>query len=91
VQRIEGPTVNTVPAAARGTTVTSTATCPSGRVLYGGGATVATGDPEKDKAVLVTSAPTSTTLWTATAVVQRAALASGQTMTVTAVALCGIP
>jgi hypothetical protein len=59
-------------------------------VLLGGGAQITTTAAQKDRAELVSSYPTSTTTWTAIGVVAIAALPVGQTMTVTAYALCSL-
>jgi len=87
--RVLGTPVTSAVNAARHTLVTATATCPSG-VLLGGGGQVTTTSANKDRAVLVASYPSSTTVWTATAVVATAALGAGQTMTVQAYALCSL-
>jgi hypothetical protein len=84
-----GTPVTSAANAPRNTLVTATATCPSG-VLLGGGGQVTTTSANKERAVLVTSYPSSTTVWTATAVVAIAALGAGQTMTVQAYALCSL-
>jgi hypothetical protein len=76
--------------AARNTTVTATATCPSGTVLLGGGAFVSTTATQKERAILQSSYPSSTTVWTGVGVVGIGALGAGQTMTVTAYALCSL-
>jgi hypothetical protein len=59
-------------------------------VLLGGGAVITTTATQKERAVLVSSYPSSTTTWTAIGVVATGALGSGQTMTVTAFALCSL-
>jgi hypothetical protein len=68
----------------------ATATCPGGKVLLGGGAQVTTTAAQKSRAALVSSYASSTTVWTAIAVVSTGALGSGNTMTVTAYALCSL-
>jgi hypothetical protein len=76
--------------AARHTLVTATATCPAGKVVLGGGATITTTAAQKDRAVLVTSYPSATNIWTAIGVVADANLGPNQTMTVTAYVLCSL-
>jgi hypothetical protein len=70
--------------------VTATATCPAGKVLLGGGAQVSTTSTNKDRAQLVSSYPSATDTWTAVAVVTNSNLGAGQTLTVTAYALCSL-
>jgi hypothetical protein len=67
---------------------TATATCPAGTVLLGGGAQVTTTATQKERAVLVSSYASGPATWTAIGVVSSAALGNGQTMTVTAQAVC---
>ena len=59
-------------------------------MLLGGGGKVVTTAIQKERVVLQTSHPSSATTWTAVGVVSIAALGSGQTMTVTAYALCSL-
>jgi hypothetical protein len=59
-------------------------------VLLGGGAEVTTTAAQKERAQLVSSYPSSTTEWTVVGVVAVSALGSGQTMTVTAYAICSL-
>jgi hypothetical protein len=66
---------------------TATAACPDGTVLLGGGAEVA--HPHDVITVLDSSFPSSTTVWTATAVALL--LARHDSVTVTAYALCSLP
>lgn len=89
-QLITGTPVTSVVNAARNTLTTATATCPAGKALLGGGGTVTTTAAQKERVVLVSSYPSSTTVWTAIGVVAIAALGAGQTMTVTAYALCSL-
>lgn len=89
-QLVVGTPVTSAANAARNTTVTATATCPSGSVLLGGGASVTTTAAQKERAQLVASYPSSTTTWSAVGVVAISALGGGQTMTVTAYALCSL-
>lgn len=70
--------------------MTATASCPSGKVALGGGGLVTTTAAQKERAQLVGSYPSSTSVWTATGVVAIAALGGGQTMTVTAYVLCSL-
>ena len=74
--------------AARNVLTTATATCPAGTVLLGGGAQITTTATQKERAVLVSSYASGATTWTAIGVVAVAALGSGNTMTVTAQAVC---
>ena len=76
--------------AAQNTLVTATAACPTGKLVLGGGALVTTTATQKSRAVLVSSYPSSTTVWTAIGVVGTAALNAGNTMTVTAYVLCSL-
>ena len=70
--------------------MTATASCPAGKVVLGGGAVVTTTATQKERAHLAISYPSSTTTWAATGVVAVGALGAGQTMTVTAYALCSL-
>ncbi|HXG77695.1 MAG TPA: hypothetical protein VNJ53_14100 [Gaiellaceae bacterium] len=70
--------------------VSATATCPGGSVLLGGGALVTTTAPQKERAQLVASYPSAADTWSAVGVVAIASLGGGQTMTVTAYALCSL-
>jgi len=57
-------------------------------VLLGGGAQVTTTATQKERAALVSSYASSATTWTAIGVVGIANLGAGNTMTVTAQAIC---
>jgi hypothetical protein len=70
--------------------VTATATCPGGSLLLGGGALVETTASQKERAQLVSSYPSAADTWTAVGVVAVSALGTGNTMTVTAYALCSL-
>jgi hypothetical protein len=70
--------------------ITATATCRADKVLLGGGANVTTTAPQKERAQLVSSYPSSATVWTAVGVVAISNLGGGRTMTVTAYALCSL-
>jgi hypothetical protein len=59
-------------------------------VLLGGGGQVTTTSANADRAVLVSSYPSSATVWTAIAVVNQGVLGAGRTMTVRAYALCSL-
>jgi len=89
-QLMVGTPVTSVANAARNVTVTSTASCAAGKVLMGGGGLVTTTVAQKERAYLVASYPSAATQWMAIGVVGIAALGSGQTMTVTAYALCSL-
>ena len=75
-------------AATVGTQVTDTATCAAGKLILGGGGLVTTTDASLKKAVLVSSYPSSTTVWTAIGMVADTNLGAGKTITATAYALC---
>jgi hypothetical protein len=68
----------------------STATCPVGKVILGGGGNVTTATSGIGRGVLSQSAPVGSTMWSATAIVANASLLDG-TVTVTAFAICGDP
>jgi hypothetical protein len=87
---VVGTPVTSAANAPQNTLVTATATCPSGKVLLGGGAQVTTTATQKSRTALVSSYASSTTVWTAIGVVATGALGSGNTMTVTAYALCSL-
>ena len=89
-QVVIGTPVTTAANAARNVLTTATATCPSGKVLLGGGGLVTTTATQKERAVLVSSYPSASDTWTASGVVAVAALGAGNTMTVTAYALCSL-
>jgi hypothetical protein len=83
-----GTTTTSAGGANKGTQVTSTATCATGKVLLGGGGHVTTTDTNLQRAVMVGSYPSSTTTWTTIGMVEDANLASGKTLSATAYALC---
>jgi hypothetical protein len=87
---VTGVPVTSAANAARNTTVTATATCPAGKVLLGGGGLATTTVSAKERVHLMGSHPSSTTTWTVIGVVGIGALGAGQTMTVTAYALCSL-
>lgn len=89
-QLVTGTPVTSAVNAPRNTIITATATCPSGAVVLGGGALVATTATQKERAQLSSSYPSATNRWTAGGVVAIAALGGGNTMTVTAYALCSL-
>jgi hypothetical protein len=82
--------VTSPPNAPRNTVITATATCPAGKVLLGGGANVTTTAPQKERAHLVGSYPSSAGTWTGVGVVGISNLGAGRTMTVGAYALCSL-
>jgi hypothetical protein len=84
-----GTPATSTPGAPRNTLITATATCPSG-VLLGGGGQVTTTSANADRAVLVASYPSSTTVWTVVGIVNQGGLGAGRTMTVQAYALCSL-
>ena len=86
---VAGSTENSVDEAKIGTTVTGTASCPTGKTLLGGGAAVTTSDSKHDdRAQLSESSATNATTWTAVGVVSDSDLAPGEALSVTATALC---
>jgi len=87
---VVGTPVTSAPNAPRNTVLTATATCPVGKVVLGGGALVTTTAPQKERAQLVASYPSAADTWTAIGVVTVSALGGGQTMIVTAYALCSL-
>lgn len=89
-QRVPGTPVTSAVNAPQNTLVTATASCPAGKVLLGGGAHVTTTATQKSRALLVSSYASSATVWTAIGVVGTGSLGSGNTMTVTAYALCSL-
>jgi len=72
-----------------GSEIKATVSCPSGTSLVSGGATVmTTAGKHDDHALLSQSSATTTTTWTAVGVVTDGDLPSGETLDVTAIALC---
>jgi hypothetical protein len=71
------------------TLVPATADCPATKVLLGGGGHITTNFVQKERVVLVSSHPSSTTTWTAIAVVT-ASLGNGNSLTITAYAICSL-
>jgi hypothetical protein len=86
INRVAGTTVNSANAAAADVQVTATATCTSG-LLLGGGGTVTTSDLSASKVQMLSSYPSSATVWTVIGVVNTA-LSGGKNMSVTAYAIC---
>jgi hypothetical protein len=76
--------------APRNTIIIATATCPSGAVVLGGGGYVQTTATQKERALLLSSYPSAPDTWRALGVVTISALGGGNTMTVTAYALCSL-
>ena len=89
-QLVTGTPVTSAANAVRNTLTTATATCPAGKVVLGGGAQITTTSASKERAQLVTSYPSAANTWTAIGVVAIGNLGAGQTMTVTAYALCSL-
>ena len=87
---ITGTTATSAAGAMKGTQVASTATCPNGRILLGGGGDIITTDNKKARAVLVSSRPVSTTVWAAVGMVADSKLGTQETISVTAYALCSL-
>ena len=87
---ITGTTATSAAGASKGTQVTSTATCPNGRMLLGGGGDIITTDKKKERAVLVSSHPISATVWAAVGMVGDSKLGTKETISVTAYALCSL-
>ena len=87
---VTGAGSTTAAAATVGTQATDTATCAAGKLLIGGGGLVTTTETGGNlkRAVLVSSYPSSTTVWTAIGMVSDSNLGGGKTMTTTAYALC---
>lgn len=84
---VAGSVVSTSAAAAGGTTLTTSTSCPVGKVLLSGGAQVTASGATKDVA-LQSSYPANDTTWQTTAVVVTA-LPAGDVMTVKPYVLCG--
>jgi hypothetical protein len=89
-QRVTGTAVLSGVNAARNTVVTASVTCPAGTVVLGGGGLVTTTAAQKERALLVSTYPSADDTWTAQGVVAIAALGAGNTMSVTAYALCSL-
>jgi hypothetical protein len=89
VTRVSGSTASSARGAKIGTQVTNSVSCPSGRTLLGGGATVKTSDGKNtDRAQLSDSYASDDSTWTAVGVVSDANLFGNESLTVTAVAIC---
>jgi hypothetical protein len=87
VTRVMGTAASTGGNADVGSTAgPSTATCPEGTKLLGGGANISQGDKDKVKAAVSASFPSSASSWTATAVVVSTGSGSAS---ITSYALCG--
>jgi hypothetical protein len=72
------------------TVIPATAPCPATKVLLGGGGHITTNFGDKTRVVLVSSYPSSTTVWTAIAVTTGLTLIPGESITVTAYAICSL-
>lgn len=89
-QVVAGSSVISAANAARNTTVSATASCPAGTVLLSGGGLVTTTARQAERALLLASYPSAASTWTAIGVVAFASLGTGQTMSVTAYAICSL-
>ena len=88
-QRITSTPQTSVAAPVKGTTVTATAACPTGKVVLGGGGQATENATPIDQTVhLQQSWPRSTTTWTVVGVVNPIDLTGSARLTVTAYALC---
>ena len=75
--------------AAVGTTNgTSTATCPAGTIMLGGGANITQGN-NGTKAVVASSYPSAASAWSATAMVTVAGTGTGSPASITSYVICG--
>jgi len=75
--------------ASKGDQFTATASCPAGKVLYGGGGKVTVSAPSEIwRGALPQSFPFDSTTWEAVGMVINSDLGAGTTLTVTAYALC---
>lgn len=92
-----GTTQSSAAAAANGTTVTATVSCPAGKILLGGGGTVVTSTgTNSGKVAIQRSYPSAATTWTVIGVVTHDSgaggslnnLGAGVTMDVTAYVVC---
>ncbi len=85
-QVVSSATTSTAPTP-NNTLTTATVSCPAGKILLSGGGEVTTTASQSSRAILASSYPSGTAAWTAVGV-SNAALGSGNTMTVTAYAVC---
>jgi hypothetical protein len=86
---ITGALAQTAPNPPVGTLLSAVAVCPAGTFLLSGGATVSTTGGPKSNVKLQSSTPSSASAWRSMAAVT-GKLASGQSMTLRAFALCGV-
>ena len=89
---VSGTTVTSAGGANVGTQVIATATCAAGKLVLGGGALVTTTETGSNvkRAGLVSSYPTAADTWTAIGMVTDSKLGGGETISVTAYALCSL-
>jgi hypothetical protein len=89
---VSGPGTTSAINPAAGATFTDTATCTGGKVVVGGGGSITAGGgaTQLAKVAVLSSKAGSTTTWQYTAVVNNN-LTSGNTLTVTAQAVCATP
>jgi len=88
---VDGAPVTSPAGANRGDQFTATATCPAGKMVLGGGAQVTVSIAnESYRGGLVSSYPSSASIWTAVGMVLNSDLAAGTTLTVQAYALCSL-
>jgi hypothetical protein len=85
---VSATAVTTAPDAPAGTTLQTNTSCPTGKVLLGGGAQVSAPGPADQNVTLRSSFPLNATTWQTVALVT-GPLGAGVTMTMTPYVLCG--